>query len=49
MPTLAASCLKIFRIFEALIRYVLDHLYVIPSINQKAVATELARRQAAKP
>ena len=34
---------------EALIRYVLDHLYVIPAINQKAVATELARRQAAKP
>ena len=34
---------------EALIRYVLDHLYVIPAINQKAIATELGRRQAAKP
>lgn len=34
---------------EALIRYVLDHLYVIPAVNQKAVATELARKQAAKP
>lgn len=34
---------------EALIRYVLDHLYVIPAINKKALATEAARRQAAKP
>jgi len=34
---------------EALIRYVLDHLYVIPAINKKALATETARRQAAKP
>jgi hypothetical protein len=29
---------------EALIRYVLDHLYVIPAINQKAVATQTARK-----
>ncbi len=29
---------------EALIRYVLDHLYVIPAINQKAIGTEKARR-----
>jgi hypothetical protein len=29
---------------EALIRYVLDHLYIIPAINQKAVATQTARR-----
>jgi hypothetical protein len=34
---------------EALIRYVLEHLYVIPAVNQKTVATELARKQAAKP
>lgn len=34
---------------EALIRYILDHLYVIPAINQKAVATEQARRPAGKP
>jgi hypothetical protein len=29
---------------EALIRYVLDHLYVIPEVNQKAIAAEQARR-----
>lgn len=29
---------------EALIRYILDHLYVIPAINQRAVATQKARR-----
>jgi hypothetical protein len=29
---------------EALIRYVFDHLYVIPAINQKAVATQTARK-----
>lgn len=34
---------------EALIRYILDHLYVIPAINQNAVATEQARRPVSKP
>ena len=34
---------------EALMRYVLDHLYVIPAINKKALATEAARKKAAKP
>jgi len=29
---------------EALARYILDHLYVIPAINQRAVATQKARR-----
>lgn len=33
---------------EALIRYILDHLYVIPAVNQKAIATEQARRPAGK-
>ena len=30
---------------EALIRYILDHLYVIPCVNQKAIDTERARRE----
>jgi hypothetical protein len=34
---------------EALIRYILDHLYVIPAINQRAIATEQARRPAGTP
>jgi hypothetical protein len=34
---------------EALIKYILDHLYVIPAINQKAVDTERARRAAGTP
>jgi len=29
---------------EALIRYVLDHLYVIPAINKRALATPAARK-----
>jgi hypothetical protein len=33
---------------EVLVRYVLDHIYIIPAVNHKAVATEKARRAAAK-
>ena len=34
---------------ETLIRYILDHLYVMVAINGKAVATEQARRRETKP
>jgi hypothetical protein len=30
---------------EALIRYILEHLYVIPAVNQKAIDTEKARKE----
>ena len=30
---------------EALTRYILDHLYVIPAVNQKAIDTEQSRRE----
>lgn len=34
---------------EALIRYILDHLYVIPAVNQRAIDTEQARRSLKTP
>ena len=34
---------------EALIRYVLDHLYIIPAINRRAIEAEQARRQSGRP
>jgi hypothetical protein len=34
---------------ETLIRYILDHLYVIAAINRKAIAIEQARRRETKP
>jgi len=34
---------------EALIRYILDHLYVIRAVNQKAIDTEKARRATKTP
>jgi hypothetical protein len=32
-------------LMEALVRYILDHLYIVPAINQKAVETNRARRK----
>jgi len=32
-------------LLEALVRYILDHLYIVPAINQKALETNRARRK----